>query len=181
MSWLYVLSVWLHIVAAGIWIGSMVFLGAAVAPVVRRPGREEIAPRLLEEIGLRYRAVGWLSLALLVLTGVLNLGFRGYGWNSLLDGSLWQGPFGRTLLVKLLLVVLMTAITLWHDVWVGPRATALLRAPDSNPGPEAHRRERERLRKLAAGIGWAMLLLSLAIALLGVLLARGGTIPPLRL
>jgi len=175
MGWFYVLSIWLHIVAAGVWIGSMVFLGAAVAPVVRRPGREEIAPRLLEEVGLRYRAVGWLSLALLVLTGILNLGFRGYGWDAFLDGSLWRGPFGHTLLVKLLLVALLVAITLWHDVGVGPKATALLRSP--NPDPEAHRRERERLRRLAAGIGWAMLFLSLAIALLGVLLARGGFVP----
>ena len=174
MNALYTLSLWLHIVAAGVWIGSMVFLGAAVTPALRRPDPdyERVAPRLLEEIGLRYRAVGWGSLALLLLTGIFNLGLRGYGWADLWEGTLFAGPFGQALRWKLGWVALLVAITLWHDVRVGPRAAALLRSPP--PDPEAHRRERERLRRLAAGMGWAMLLLSLAIAYWGVLLARGG-------
>lgn len=167
MRTLYLLSVWLHILAAAVWIGGMLFLALVLVPALRRPTYRGTAQRLIYETGLRFRAVGWTALALLVLSGVFNLTFRGYTWDDLWAGGLWQGPFGRTLALKLVLVAFILALTALHDFVLGPRASArLMEDPDS---PEAR-----RLRLRASWIGRLNLLLSLLVLALAVALVRGG-------
>ncbi len=165
MRTVYLLSLWLHVVAAGVWIGSMVFLGAVIAPVMRRldTTRSELSRQLWEEVGRRYRIVGWMSLALLFLTGTINIGLRGYRGSDWIEGTLFAGSFGRTLLGKLLLVALLVGLTLWHERRLGSQSLAYA-------SPEEWR----RWRRQAAYLGWGMLLLSLLIAGFGLLLARGG-------
>ncbi|MBX6377627.1 MAG: DUF4149 domain-containing protein, partial [Clostridia bacterium] len=128
MHTLYVLSVWLHIVAASVWLGGMIFLALVVVPVIRRPEHRQSAAALIHATGVRFRDVGWSSLAVLAATGVFNLAYRRFDWTSLLDGRAWQSPFGRALVLKLALVVVILALSTVHDFAVGPRATAAARA-----------------------------------------------------
>ncbi|MCS7169897.1 MAG: DUF4149 domain-containing protein, partial [Candidatus Kapabacteria bacterium] len=88
MSWLYVLSVFLHVLAATFWIGGMLFLAGVVMPALRRdPGRLSI----LERLGRYFEYVGMGALAILLLTGLMSLTFRGV----VLPGQLWTSPVGR--------------------------------------------------------------------------------------
>jgi len=158
--------VWLHLLAMAVWVGGMIFLVLVLVPIVRLPEARGLAGLLVHHVGLRYRAVGWACLALLILTGIVNLAYRGYGWADLLDGRLWQGPFGHVLGGKLLLVAAVLVLSAIHDFRVGPRAAALLREkPDA---PEAL-----RARRQAGWFGRVNLLLALAIVFLGVMLVRG--------
>ena len=59
MHALYLLSVWIHILAATVWIGGMSFLVLVVVPWLRRGGRVEAAV-FLRETGERFRNVGSL-------------------------------------------------------------------------------------------------------------------------
>jgi len=164
---LYLLSVWLHLLAAIVWIGGMLFLVGVLVPATRLPEYRSVAPGLIQWTGRRFRLIGWTCLGLLILTGAFNLAHRGFGWGEVWSGRLWEGPFGHTLGVKLLLVAFILLLSALHDFVVGPRATALWQ---ENPGsPEAL-----RLRRRAGWIGRLNLVLALIVVALGVMLVRGG-------
>lgn len=76
---------------------------------------------------MRFRVVGWGCLGLLLLSGIFNVGYRGFGWTDAVTGRLWHGPFGRILGIKLLVVAVILLLSALHDFVIGPQATALLR------------------------------------------------------
>jgi copper resistance protein D len=166
LTWGYLFAVWLHLLAAAVWIGGMIFLALVLVPVSREAPHRALAASLFHSTGIRFRIVGWACLALLVATGLVNLAVRGYGWADLTSGRLWQGPFGHVLAVKLAVVVLILALSALHDFWLGPRATRVWRADPSSPAAL-------RLRRQASLFGRVTLLLALLVVALGVLLVRG--------
>jgi len=167
MRALYLLSVWLHILAAIIWIGGTIFIVLVLVPATRLPAYRDIAPGLIQWTGARFRLIGWICLGVLILSGVFNLAYRGFGWADVWSGRLWQGPFGRTLGIKLLLVAVILVFSALHDFVIGPRARAMWQ---TNPGAP----ETLRLRRQAGWIGRINLLLALIVVALAVALVRGG-------
>lgn len=166
MHGLYLLSVWLHILAAAVWIGGMVFLALVLVPVTRRPEYRGVASTLVHWTGVRFRWVGWACLGLLVLSGVANVASRGYSWEDVTTGRLWRSPFGETLGLKLALVGAVLLLSAAHDFVIGLRATTVWRSsPDS---PDA-----ARLRRQAGWIGRLNLALALGVVALAVMLTRG--------
>ncbi len=164
---MHLFFVWLHILAAAVWIGGMVFLALVLVPVVRRPEYREHASRLVSLTGIRFREVGWVCLALLVVTGFLNLWFRGYGWRAFTTLGFWQSQFGTILGIKLLLVTVILGLAAWHDFRIGPKATAAWR--DDPASAEAR-----RLRAMASRFGRLNLLLAMVVVALAAALVRGG-------
>lgn len=133
---------WLHLVAAITWIGGMLFIALVVVPVTRRILDPPQRARLAQEIGRRFRTVGWLALGLLVATGLLNL---------------WLQPFllaSPRFHWKLGLVVLALILSAFHDFVLGPRA--------GRPGADPSARVR------ASWVARANVLVVLAIVLLGL-------------
>lgn len=161
MRLLYLLFVWLHILAAAVWIGGMVFLSLILVPVSRRPEYSHVASSIIHWTGVRFRAVGWICLGTLLLTGMFHLHYRGIGW-AVLGG----GAYGLILAMKLLLVVFIFVISALHDFLIGPRAMRLWQADSSSP-------ESRRLRRLASLMGRYNLLLALLAAAFGVVIVRG--------
>ena len=162
MHLLYLLFVWLHILASAVWIGGMVFLSIILVPVSRRPEYHGVASSLIHGTGVRFRTVGWICLGILLLTGTFNLHYRGIGW-AVLGGG---GAYGLVLAVKLLLVLIIFLISALHDFLIGPRAMRLWQADSSSP-------ESMRLRRLASLMGRSNLVLALLAAAFGVLIVRG--------
>ncbi len=167
MSGGYVFAVWLHIIAAMVWVGGLVCFAAVLVPLSRQPAFKHLSTELLTESGLRFRWVGWSALTVLVATGIHILGVRGYTWADVLSGALWEGSFGHALAIKLGLVGLLIVINAWHDFYVGPRAAESLRNQPDSP-------ESSRLRRGASWAARLTLMLSLAVVFLAVLLNRGG-------
>jgi uncharacterized membrane protein len=166
MHYLYLLSVWIHILAAIVWIGGAAFLVLVLMPALRRPEYQAVSSPLLRWSAMRFRRIGWISLSTLILTGIFNLGFRGFSWASLFDGSLFHGPFGRLLAVKLSLVGFILFISLLHDFFLGPRAASAILADPGSP-------EAKRGRLIAAWMGRLTLTTALAVVAAGVALVRG--------
>jgi len=166
MRALYLLSVWLHILAAATWIGGMIFVAVVLIPVTRRPEVHSVASSLVHWTGVRFRLVGWICLGLLILSGVFNLAGRGFRWADLWTGRVWTSSFGQTLGIKLILVALILLASALHDFVIGPRATALWQ---ENPASQ----EALRLRRRAGWLGRINLLLALGVTALGVMLVRG--------
>lgn len=164
---MHLFFVWLHVVAAAVWIGGMLFLALVLVPVVRREEYREHAARLVHLTGTRFSRVGWVCLGVLVASGFVNLWFRGIGWAALVNAGFWTSPFGRVLGIKLLLVATILALSAWHDFGVGPRATAAWQADPTSA-------EAGRLRRMASWFGRLNLLLALAVVGLAAALVRGG-------
>lgn len=165
MQTIHFVAILLHVLAAIVWIGGMVFLGAVLIPVLRksRTAGGQYA-ELIHRTGIRFRNVGWACLALLVLTGLVNLTRWGVGLERLASAELWASPWGRILAVKLVLVAAALAVSGVHDFVVGPQATRKLREAPEEAG---------RLRRTAGWMGRANLVIAVLIVALGIMLVRG--------
>jgi putative copper resistance protein D len=163
---LYLASVTLHVLAAMFWLGGMFFLGFVGAPVLRGVQPLELRQQLFNALGLRFRALGWWAIAVLLVTGVLNLRSRGWlAWDGALGSpAFWTSGTGHALAWKLGAAVTMIGVSAMHDFVLGPRAGAA--APGSA--------EALALRTRAV---WAARLNALAgvvLVIAAVRLARGG-------
>jgi len=159
MQWAYIASVFLHILAATFWLGGMLFLAIVVVPALR--GVPERV-RLLERMGKLFERASVIALAVLLVTGVVNLLFRGVAQVS----DLWSSPVGRVGALKLALFVVMAMLSLWHNAVLGRRALALLQQGREDP-------HAARLVLWSRWVGRLLVLLSVILVLLGVLIARG--------
>jgi putative copper resistance protein D len=164
LSGTYLSAVTLHVVAAMVWIGGMIFFAVA-APVLRDVPDDALRARLFDALGRRFRVVGWLCVGTLVASGIVQLRLRGW-WGS----TFWSRPvlfgtqLGVALVWKLGLVTAMIAVQAAHDFWLGPRAGQVA------VGTE----EAGRLRRRAGGLARLNAFLALALVYVAVRLGRGG-------
>ena len=161
MSW-YHLNVSIHVFAALVWLGGMFFLALVGAPALRTIESPALRAQLFKVLGERFRTVGWVCIILLLITGLLNLQFRGLLSAQLFNGSFWATSYGRALALKLLAVLFMLVLQTIHDFFHGPAASR------STPGtPEAL-----RMRRQAAMMARVSALLGILVVLTAVRLAR---------
>lgn len=102
----YQVAVFLHLLAAAVWVGGYV-LFAWAAPALRRRGPE--GAQAFRVLGLRFRGLSWLAVVVLVATGMV---FLFSGWD----------PAQPVLRDKLGLVALAVALKAAHDFWAAPAA-----------------------------------------------------------
>jgi copper resistance protein D len=153
MNNLYHVSVWLHIIGVSFWIGGMLFLPMVLLPAIKdHPDRRN----LLMTTGLKFRVAGYIVLALLLVTGILNMYFRGVdvSWKFLVISR-----YGKLVITKFILFLSILAVSFVHDVQARKK---LLSAE-----------EKARFKIIARWSGRILLLISLAMAFIGVVLSRG--------
>lgn len=163
----HLFSIWLHILAATVWIGGMAALGLLLVPLLRQERFEGVATPLLYASALRFRWIGWGALGVLIATGLVNVRMQGIPWSAWLDLGFWTTAWGAALGGKLVLVLLTLAVSAVHDFHFGPKAVRLMEA-----APESA--EAERMRWWSSWLGRLTLFLSLVILWLAALLPRGG-------
>ncbi len=64
---------WLHMLATVAWVGSLASLALLVAPVARKVLKASEQAAFLGQMQLRLQNLGWLSLALLAVTGMFQM------------------------------------------------------------------------------------------------------------
>ena len=156
----------LHVLAAIVWVGGMVFLAVVVVPIARAMPAAERAP-LLASMGRRFRVVGWLMIGVLITTGIVNAAYRGVTWDIVLSGQILQYRFGQILTAKVAAVLAMVVIEFIHDFMLGP---ASLRALEDSGGRQ---QEVARLSRQAAGLARLSGILALLVVALAISLVRG--------
>lgn len=144
----------------------MLFLTMVIVPVMRKPEYQSFSARLFHQTGLKFRTIGWSCLILFLISGIFNLVFRAGGWQPLHTAQFWQGYFGETLLVKLILFAFILILSAIHDFYMGPKATRLWQEDPHSPRAKT-------LRKGASWFGRINLLLGLIIVYLAVGMVRG--------
>lgn len=165
MTTLYYISVFLHIVAACVWIGGMTFLALVLIPVVKRPAFDRVAGRLIRLTGERFRTIGWGIIATLIATGSFNLLYRA-SWEGIWSAAFWASPFGAILGHKLIVVGAIVVVSAVHDFAVGPKAAELRESEGDDAALT------RKLRNRAGWMGRINLLLSLVVVFLAVTMVR---------
>lgn len=166
MSIAYWINVSLHVLSALVWLGGMLFLGLVGAPVLRAIEPAAIRQELFQQLGIRFRRVGWWAIGVLVVTGTINLYFRGLlVWqNGLGDIGFWTTPMGQALAWKLIAATVMILVSTVHDFFLGPAAGR------AQPGSE----RAQKLRRYAALLGRVNALIGIVLVVAAVRVARGG-------
>jgi hypothetical protein len=114
----YLLAVYLHIIATMFWVGYTLFWAILIGPLTRQfknPELTQILKRVNESswpLGLGpilYRvklpSLGWTMLLILFITGGFILHCRGVTWQSITSGELFLSRFGQVLATKLMFLV----------------------------------------------------------------------------
>ncbi len=158
---IYRFAIAIHVFSAVIWVGGVLFIGMIAVPAAKKLD-DELRRKLLDDLGRRFRTVGWTALGLLITTGIYLMWNWGATWSSVFDLSFFEHAHTRLLGYKLLLVIPMLVISALHDFWLGPRATKEGRSDQ----------EIAQDRKLAAWMGRATGSLVVFIILLAVFVAR---------
>lgn len=157
---IYILSVFLHIVGACLWLGGMLFLILAFIPGIKgHPDKVD----LIAKVSLRFRKVGIVALIILLITGIAQLEYRGIRWSM----EYFMGSsYGKTAGLKLLVFLAIATLSLVHDYFLGTRAVeAWKKAPDH---PDTI-----KLRSLSRILGRLSFILALFAVFLGIILVRG--------
>ncbi|HZJ19030.1 MAG TPA: hypothetical protein VFD35_01590 [Pricia sp.] len=158
---LYIFFVFLHVVAACLWLGGMLFLILAFIPGIKdRPDKVN----LIGNVSLKFRTAGSVALVILLVTGIAQLQYRGVQWTmEYFTGS----PFGRTAGLKLLIFMGIVVISIVHDYYIGTLAIEVWKK-------QGERSKTVKLRNLSRLLGRVSFILALIAVLLGVILGRGG-------
>jgi putative copper export protein len=107
------IRLFLHVLAATIWVGGQITL-AALVPVLRRLGAD--IPRAAAR---RFNQVAWPAFAVLVITGI---------WNIAAAHAQVHGSYETTLVVKLIVVVISGVTAALHARARNPRWIAVFGA-----------------------------------------------------
>jgi putative copper export protein len=107
------IRLFLHVLAATVWVGGQITL-AALVPVLRRRGAE--IPRAAAR---RFNLVAWPAFGVLIVTGI---------WNIAAVRSQIHGSYRTTLIVKLVVVAISGVTALLHARARTPAGQAVLGA-----------------------------------------------------
>lgn len=137
---------WIHVIAACVWIGGQITL-AMIVPMLRTsPGL------LVQDIARRFQKLAWAAFAVLIVTGLINIRDAGISLANL-DAT----PQSRTLSAKLILVFISGLAAFLHAYWVTPRM----------------RNASQAKRAVAVGtLGGVSVLAAILAALFGVAIAQ---------
>ena len=129
-------------------------------PLVLLPGIKDHPDRkkLLLVTGLKFRFYGYIVLAMLFVTGLLNIYYRGISFSL---QFFFESKYGSLVSLKILLFITMIILSIFHDLVFGRKAVEEQMADDP------------ALKLIARWTGRLLLLISIMMAYIGVVLSLG--------
>lgn len=121
--WILVISYWLHMAATLVWIGGL-FFQAVIIPISFSSLILDITQRakLLESIRKRFEPVAWLSLFILIGTGLIQMTANPQYVGILSIGNRWASA----LLAKHISIALMVVVAVSQTWIIQPRINRLM-------------------------------------------------------
>jgi uncharacterized membrane protein len=141
----------IHLLAAMVWVGGSVALVFAGVPAIRVLEGEPRG-RAMRELGLRWRPLGYGSLLVAVITGVVLASH---------DRGEARSPFDTVLWVKVGLTAGLVVASYLHNYVYGPRLQAEIK--EGRP---------PKTRPTLVVVGWTSLALTITVPILGAILAN---------
>ena len=106
---------WLHLVAAALWVGGMLYIAAIYLPILRRIPIPERAHALITVLPY-YSPWAIAGVVIMAVTGPLSATVHLTSWDQLLSTA-----YGRALVVKVLLVGALLVTSAYHVLLLRPR------------------------------------------------------------
>ncbi len=150
----------IHLIAAAVWAGGLVFLGVAAA-VARRTIPEGDRIAFFRMLGRRFAFAAAAAAVLLAATGADMASDRLASWSALVNTS-----YGRILFAKIVLFALALTEAGVHSLVLGPRIGALREALLASPGDAALQARLRRTAAVSGVLSVLMLLQTIAILVL---------------
>jgi uncharacterized membrane protein len=116
-TWALTLAYWFHMLATVIWIGGLSTLGLFILPMARRKQDQAAFSTQLEGIQSRLDILGWFSLAVLTVTGLVQMSGNPNYEGLLAFDNLWS----VAILVKHIFFLIMIAVSVYLTWSVIPR------------------------------------------------------------
>lgn len=154
---MFKISLFLHIVSAMFWIGGMLFITLVIAPYLSTIEDPRQRSAIYQVVGKKFRFLAWIVIAIMLVTGPINLYYLGVTPGMLFDPAFAATSYGLVIWLKIAVIILLLISSIAHDFWLGPKA-----------------RNSRNFSKIAKIMGRSNLLLALIIALLAVLIRAGG-------
>ena len=107
------IRVFLHVLAATVWVGGQITLAGLV------PGLRRLAPDAPRAVARRFNLLAWPAFALAVATGI---------WNVVAIDPDWGSSYGRTLIVKIVVVAISGVAAFVHTRVKSRRSLAVFGA-----------------------------------------------------
>lgn len=111
---------WVHLAAAGVWVGGLFHL-VVTMPKAMSNLKSQDRLRVLHRVIPLFTRLAVVSTILIVLTGVYNSWMHVDGF-----GKLWSTNYGKTLSIKVLLVIPMLVLGGVNTFVIHPRASRLI-------------------------------------------------------
>ncbi len=108
--WAVALTFWIHMLATATWIGSLVAMAALVMPAARRTLSAPDQLSLVEMLQRRIEPITWLSVSVLIATGLFQMSINPH-YNGFLSTS---GQWSLALLTKHIVVGALIAVSAVH-------------------------------------------------------------------
>lgn len=153
------IAFWLHMLATVIWIGGLAALALLVYPLARRSLDAAAFSGLVRRINKRLDPIGWLSLAVLTATGLMQMTA-----SSRYEGLLrFTNAWSQAILIKHIVFFAILAASAYQTWGLAPaiERAALLRAKGKTEDtlPNLEKRENQ-LMQLNLALGVLVLLLT---------------------
>jgi putative copper resistance protein D len=156
----------LHLIAAAVWAGGLVFLVVALV-AARRTLNDQDRVTFFRALGRGFALVGGIALLVLIATGSELVSDRD-AWDTL-----GEGTYGGTLLAKLILVAVVIVLTVVHSIIQGPALSRLREQAAARPEDAVPAAQIKRRAALAGVVSLLTLLATLAILVLAARLVTG--------
>lgn len=106
---------WLHLLASALWVGGMIYILLIYLPLLKLRPTSERARSLLAMLP-QFSPLAIAGVAIMAITGPLNATFHLTSINEFITSA-----YGRTLAIKILLVIALLATSTYHVGWLRPR------------------------------------------------------------
>ena len=161
-TWILALSFWLHMIATIVWVGGLALMALVVWPGARAvlgPGLE--LSEFIRRLQTRFNPLAWLSLAVLIVTGLTQM-----SGNKNYDGLLRiTNSWTVAILAKHLVVGAMLAIGLYMQVSLQPELARLaMLESHGRPVPAAEKLRQRELNLTRLNLICGVLVLGLTAA-----------------
>ncbi len=154
---------WIHLVSAAVWVGGSLFIGAVLAPILKKMSLTlEERIQMMVTVGRRFNKIAVPSLIILVATGLYNS-------HSVLTSPdlLFATSYGIYLFIKVILVIILIVAFTIHVRIIRKEIE------DKIIAKEMTESQIKKLRKKIIILGEIIVILSVAILFFAALLDAG--------
>jgi uncharacterized membrane protein len=157
-AWALSIAYWIHMLATVTWIGGLAALAIFVLPAAHKSLDESVFPAFLADLRRRLDPLAWLSLVLLIATGLFQMSANPNYEGFLSINNRWAAA----ILVKHLVFIAMTGISAYLTWGILPAMQrAALRLAHGQPAPESQALQRREVLLMRVNLALGLIVLGL--------------------